>query len=526
MKIRVSREIKYLLFFAAGAWIGVSLLCGVFLLRNQADRTQEETSLSEKQGAVLPDKQESVPSEGQEAASPEDTEITVDYPFSDSEEGWSLVLRESGGADAQVGDCVNRRFCLYDEKGELKQEFSCSVAAKEVTFRFDRLFYYYGYDEDLIVFPAEAEETGEQGLCYPWDGEAQKFMEEPVSIPWYQEGTVQNQTFMTVKTEENAESRVICRINKDSRKVVELRKWTLHRNEETGEEILHIWDCLEQCDLYYGKVERNELGNLANDEYYQYLFGGELEPFCSWENDSEIETEKYLHGGGIERVVYADKEAFLADCGFGQETPFYEDYDRFQNLTLELYVNSQTGQGCGIRYMYRYNYKLEKVVSCSGFIFDEAETERRKWEPEEIFSTLSIEGTDARKNNVSGYSETYAYTDEGRLSHFESRGTIVDYGENGPMEDTLLSMDFYYRDDGTLYYKEYRHHHILFGTTFQWQCSDYDEQERLVYRSAYITHGVLEYYYIYEGDCMEPAYCLEFDHGGGLPVLVVYDGRD
>lgn len=508
-------RIKCLLSFIVGMSIGALLLWGIFTRREQADTAHGEAALSEKQEAVL--------SEGKEAASSENEGIAVDYPFSHSEEGWSLVLLESGGEDAQAGDSASRRFCLYDEKGELLQEFSCGIAAQDFIFRFDRLFHYYGYDEDLIVFPAGAEETGAKGLCYPWDGEAQKFVEEPVSIPWYQEGTVKNQTFMTVKTEENVEIKVICRINAGSGKVVELRKWTLHRNEETGEEILHICDCLEQYDLYYGKVERNELGNLANDEYYQYLFGGDLEHFWSWENDHEIETEKYLHGD-LERVVYADKEALLADCGFLQEKPFYEDYDRFHNLILELYFDPQTGQGCGIRYMYNYNYDLEKVVRYEGFVFDE--TERRKWEPEDAYSTLSIEGTDARKDNVSGYSESYVYTDEGRLSHFEARGTVVDYGEDGPMEDTLLSMDFYYRDDGTLYYKEYGHHHILFSTTRQWQCSLYDEQERLVYRSAYITHGSLEYYYIYNGNHREPAYCLEFDHGGGPPVLVVYDSND
>lgn len=142
-----------------------------------------------------------------------------------------------------------------------------------------------------------------------------------------------------------------------------------------------------------------------------------------------------------------------------------------------------------------------------------------------MYSTLSVEGTDARAENVSGDSETYEYTDDGWLSSFESRGTIVDYGEGGPWEDTLLSMDYYYRDNGTLYYKEYGHHHILFGSTYQWQCSDYDEQERLVYRSAYITHGTLEYFYIYKGDSPNPSYCMEFDYNGHPPMLVAYDSE-
>ncbi|RKI82856.1 hypothetical protein D7V83_09510 [bacterium 0.1xD8-71] len=40
--------------------------------------------------------------------------------------------------------------------------------------------YYYGYDKDLIVYPAGAQETGAEGLLYAWDMENRKFVEEPV----------------------------------------------------------------------------------------------------------------------------------------------------------------------------------------------------------------------------------------------------------------------------------------------------------------------------------------------------------
>ena len=66
------------------------------------------------------------------------------------------------------------------------------------------------------------------------------------------------------------------------------------------------------------------------------------------------------------------------------------------------------------------------------------------------FPRLSYDGRDARRDNVSGYQENYVYTDDGRLSSYEARGTVVDYGEDGPWEDTLLSMDYVYRNDSTL----------------------------------------------------------------------------
>lgn len=526
---QISSGILYLALFITGLCMGILLFCGIHLWQNRADRAQKENGMSPNgTEVVLSGHKEAVSSENtkiaeRETPASEATEIAVNYPFSYGMEDWSLVLRENGKTDMSEGELAERNFCLYDGNGQLLQEFPCGIAEEELVFRFDTLFSYYGYDADLIVFPADAKETGAEGVCYPWNHEEKKFTEESISIPWYQEDSVKDQAFLTVTAEENGENDTICRINEGSREVVELRKWTLHKKEETGEEILHIWDCLEQQDLYYGKVERNDLGNPVNDKYYQYLFWSELPRFWSWENDRQIETEKYIQGD-IEKVVYTDKEALLADCGFAGKEPFYEDYDKFHNLILELYFDPQTEQGCGIRYGYHYNYELEKVVRYEGFVFDEVE--RQKWEPEDIFSTLSIEGTDARKEDVSGYSENCQYTDEGRLSYFESRGTVMDYGEDGPGEETLLSMDYYYRDDGTLYYKEYGHHHILFGTAYQWQCSEYDEQERLVYRSAYITHGTLEYFYIYDGDSLKPSYCLEFDYGGSPPMLVAYEDGD
>lgn len=450
----------------------------------------------------------------------EEAGLVVDYPFSREEEGWSLLLKESRVEDAPKGFPDERTFCLYDEDGQLLQEFRCGIAADELVFRYDKLFYYYGYDKDLIVYPAGAQETGAEGLLYAWNMENRKFVEEPVFIPWYEEGAAKEErTFVVSVTEGSEETDIICCIDAGSRKIIELRRWTLHKDTETGEESLCIYDCLERQNIWSGEVERNELGGLLHEKYYQYLLWDDLEHYFGWTGNREIETEK-VTGNHMEIVVYADKEALLADCGFTQEEPLYEYYDGFHNLLMELYFDPQTGQGCGICYRYHYNDNLEKVVSCHGFTFDEVET--RVWEPEDAFSTLSVRGRDARADNVSGYRETYEYTDEGRLSFFEARGTVVDYGEDGPWEDTLLSMDYIYRNDGTLCHKEYHHHHILFGTTFQSQFSDYDELGRLVYRYGYITHGSLEYYYIYEESDMEPAYCLEFDHNGGLPVLVIY----
>lgn len=56
--------------------------------------------------------------------------------------------------------------------------------------------------------------------------------------------------------------------------------------------------------------------------------------------------------------------------------------------------------------------------------------------------------------------------------------------------------------------------------------SHYDEGERLIYEHCYVTHGSVDYYYIYEEESEIPAYCLIIDHNTGLlcAELLEYHG--
>lgn len=95
-------------------------------------------------------------------------------------------------------------------------------------------------------------------------------------------------------------------------------------------------------------------------------------------------------------------------------------------------------------------------------------------------------------------------------------------------QDTIVCVKYFYREDGTLERKECYFNDRVFGTT---RCSEkyyYDEQERLKYVSAYITHGTLRDYYIYEGESLEPAYCLGVDFTGASASeyrFIKYDGE-
>ena len=60
------------------------------------------------------------------------------------------------------------------------------------------------------------------------------------------------------------------------------------------------------------------------------------------------------------------------------------------------------------------------------------------------------------------------------------------------------------------------------GTTRQALYDYYDEDGRLIYESAYITHGSLDYFFIYTDGSCRPAYCLQLDNNLGycIPLMV------
>lgn len=126
-------------------------------------------------------------------------------------------------------------------------------------------------------------------------------------------------------------------------------------------------------------------------------------------------------------------------------------------------------------------------------------------------------------NGIENYEEIIEYTKNGKPDYFESKG-IITYIDEEDIE-TLLSIDFVYKDDGTLIYKDYYHNSFAFGTTNCNMNLYYDELERIKYESDYITHGSIEYYYIYKDNSKKPSYCLSLDDNLGrfVPFFIKYE---
>ena len=459
--------------------------------------------------------------EDAEPAEPEMTDFEeVDYPFPYSMEDRRLLLCR----EVIDGEAEGLRFRMYDGEGNLLQYFPCDIEAEEFVFRFDNLCDNYRLNHDLAVFSADAAESGADGLLFSWDEEEDRFVEEPIIIPWYEEietGISYSITpFLAIEENDNSVTKTIYYVNDKTRKPIKMRTWTLSGDgseDEIGK--LYIWDCLYKTVLYDGEVQWADAGKLVNDKYYQEVFWKDLPNLWNYTADTSIYTTKYIIGKDnweLEDLEYESREALLADCGFLDAEPFYQYYDRFGNLEMELYFNEETGKGCGFCYWYRFNYELEEIAHCSGFIF--GGLYEQEWE-DDTYSLLTFSGEDAEE--YADIPDTlYDYNADDKLTTFEVSG-YMEIEQNGELvyrDQPILSMEWIYRDDGTLYRKYYHHEQRCFGTTDQSQYIYYDELGRQVYRYAYITHGSCDYYYIYDGEKTVPKYCLFIDWNGASPV--------
>lgn len=461
------------------------------------------------------------------------TERTLDFPFGEDmgeeTENWSLVLHTEENGRGNVTHSLR----LYDDMANLMQELDCPLDSERLTVRFDQLadFENRWYDQyaDVEIFASDAAKTGAEGFLYIWSGSESAFEEEPIKIPWYEEAG--DGYYVVRRVEDKRESKEIYYINGETREPVRMRSWELTwENDESRAARLRIEDCLEQTALYDGAVEQYAPTYLAHSDYYETLFRQDMYRLTDYRPEDKITVSNLLLADDSEWKTtdepiqeYESREEFLAFCGFAGQKPYYQYYDALGRLELELYLDETAQRGCGFLYAYYRNFKLERVAECQGFLFEGIE--QRTWE-DDTYSRLIYDGGDAAAGeNVTRI--TSADTADGRPLSYEVRcvtDTVQSLWAEGitseSADESLLSIDWLYRGDGSLYCREYSHNPIIFGTTAQVRRTYYDELERSVYRYEYITHGSLNSYYLYEGDAAGPKYGLTFDHDVSAPAVL------
>lgn len=279
--------------------------------------------------------------------------------------------------------------------------------------------------------------------------------------------------------------------------------------------LVKVWILSVFSAYFMGCAEKNteENAEMTETKPLYIWIGEETEPMeegGTVENDSHKEMQYYLYGtdhsGHTEQ--YESRQAFLADFGYENSEPIYQYFGQNGNLQLELFADEDRERMCGI------------VHSDMGFTlcsFTEA-----KWNGGAPYTFRSVYGTTGEEDeNVKDYEERTEYTAFGKPDMFVSRGRVEGWSGADTVQD-ILRINFFYREDGTLYYREYYHTHQVFGTTLQKLVSYYDGYERVIYERGYITHGALEYYYIYEDRdgkiAKTPTYTLMVDNNMGYAI--------
>lgn len=455
-------------------------------------------------------------------------EIPIDFPFYEAD-SYSLTLAQLEEPDGEY------ELRLYDEDGKILQQVSCGSLAEPIEFSYDIL--YGGSVRDLEIFSADCD----TGLFFEWIQDSERFSETPVEIPRYVEK--RDGSMLTVEEDDVCQVKKIYQLNRKKQRVDESRLWELQK--DTG--MLKIWDDFEEQSLFEGIVSLDEEGKPVNEEYYDMLFWEEryfpmdgLEEstvMTAWIDAPRAESTEESEGlEGFELVQrevfdndghgekYASREDFLAEFGFSESAPMFQYYDRYHNLQLELFEDDASDRFCGITYEYSFDNDRKKYAEMFGFTINTVQ--EQNWVEKDPFCTETVYGDNAA-DYAKDAEEITEYTSSGKPDYFRIEGwkeREVD-GEIKNALSTILEINYVYRDDGTLFYRDYWHDSYSFGSTLCSLESYFDERGRMIYEDGYITHGSVEYYYIYGGKGKKPVYCLMLDNNLGyvIPDMVRFD---
>lgn len=233
--------------------------------------------------------------------------------------------------------------------------------------------------------------------------------------------------------------------------------------------------------------------------------------FC-WENAVE-RGEHWI--SAYSEVPYENRENFLKENGAGNGNELYfSSYDNNGNLYVELYYDEKLCSGTGFCYFWYNNWDNETLY---GFTFHGY---RLKFWEDTKFSVSKDDGITC--SDIVDYNESFEYNEDGQMTKFQSEGLITDWGES--YHDTIVSVEFVYREDGTLEAKKCFYNPRVFGTYRSSETYYYDSSERLLSTISYVTHGSLEQWYIYDGDSIKPSYCFVLDTGWGDYLIKFING--
>lgn len=272
-------------------------------------------------------------------------------------------------------------------------------------------------------------------------------------------------------------------------------------SEAAGQETAYIWDgryLIQYSDNQMGIYDLSTLKDGAFGDYVIRFY----DSFRFTENMKDVFLKTAMN-----------------DASF-QEEPYFTYYSESSLSRLELYAD-ENGTICGICYdenIYDDGIAAETPRELNGFVC----TQYREipWEESEYYMTFEAETyyrdvpSIQTEEGFRNYQESYEYNDAGQVTAFSAEAETNSFSDEW-MPITVAGYRCVYHENGNKKEEDLFRHSLLFSTFASSVHIDYDEAGRIIYIHSYITHGSLDYYFIYENDGDIPAYGIVIDHYPG-----------
>lgn len=284
-----------------------------------------------------------------------------------------------------------------------------------------------------------------------------------------------------------------------------------------SEELENSEDASEEAQNLEGLSEEERF--LAELEKIEGDYTYEEAKALGWGNYFLVDKDFLTLG----HLYFKDKRSFLTAYGFDVDEPFYKVYAE-GDLVLTMYYDEETELGCvisGSRGLEGACFQGATTAEWNGYLWGDY------MDPVVIYMDERLRPEDYMGDYH--YDEIKEYDESGRLVEYRVTN-VDDYIEeiSSYAKDSYdgwnnaLKVSYEYQANGELAYREYFHNSYIFGTTKSSLQTWFDEQGRPVYECAYITHGCLEWFYIYEDEDEIPEYILSTDFGWGPAELTQY----
>ena len=222
---------------------------------------------------------------------------------------------------------------------------------------------------------------------------------------------------------------------------------------------------------------------------------------------------------GEEKINTAN--AFLEEKGVANQTPFFVWGLDEHHPDCIIYYDTEKEKGCLFRLSYS-GYDLAQIVGYTlTFTEDELFKPEIPGKEESPFLFKFIELKEEKAKDICPSCDEKHTPDysNGKVSEYVATGVIPGCEEEG--EQTILSLQWFYREDGSLQRRIYHHSPYSVGTAWSDVDTYYDEKGRILYENYYVTSGCHDIYAIYPENRTD-AYYVDIDPMAGNDLYIYH----